>query len=266
MREHLGEFYDKTSDFQQNQFNTLMEVAAKAMPMDEPTALIDIGCGTGSRTLQCFDHFKNLTSAVGIEPDPDMFYIAQSSYADPRVTYQKIAGEDIPSMEGYNFNLALSNRTLHWLEHWKKEKMMEGLNSVMPSGSWFMFNTCERPPAILQTINDYIKSELRLPGDAKPFSHLDAQGWTSLLNQYGWDATEVMTCVWNRESPSADEYVKHLFTSSTTRFMYGRHLVELSHLAYSDLLMLLEATYPAEGHPRKLAVSEDSIFVIARKR
>lgn len=269
MRDHLGEFYDKTSDFQQKQFDTLVDLAKKTVPAADVKSLIDIGSGTGSRTLQCFDHFPYLTRAMGVEPDWEMFAIAEKSYSDPRVTYKKIAGEEIDKIAaeqpGIDFDMALSNRTLHWLNPAQKDGMMAALNTVTKSGAWFMFNTCERPPPILATIDNYIRTELRIPDDMRPFFHLDAEGWTSFLKKHGWDAVEVMTYDWHREAESADSYVKHYFTSSTTRFMYGRHLAELSPLSYSDLLMVLEASFPTAHNPKRLAISEDSIFVIARK-
>ena len=75
MKEHLGHFYDKTSDFQQAQFDTLRDlIVATLSPsaLEAVTSLIDIGSGTGSRTRQFFDIFPNLQMVLAIEPMVNM--------------------------------------------------------------------------------------------------------------------------------------------------------------------------------------------------
>src|SRR5690606_1349204 len=150
MKENLGSFYDKTSDFQQQQFLSLCQLITGTVPgYGELKTLLDIGSGSGARTKQCLDLFRGVESLTAIEPDWEMFEVAQQKYAEPRITYKKMPAEKLFELKAGNalFDAVISNWAIHWVSN--KEKMMQDINDLTHPGSIFMFSTCEALPSLL---------------------------------------------------------------------------------------------------------------------
>jgi trans-aconitate methyltransferase len=267
MKDHLGIYYDITSDFQQEQFNALRELIEESVKDKSALhALLDIGSGTGARTRQCLEIFPGMEKLVAVEPDWEMISVAQEKYADPRIAFKKMGAEDISALvaEGHQFDGILSNWALHWVAD--KQKMFNGLNAMTESGALMMFSTCERLPAILMMIDAYIRNEFRiLPGNS-PYHFLTLAEWTALLEQFGWEVTASKTYPVAREVDDAKEYLDHWFTASTAKFLYGRHMAELTPLTHNDLVWMMNRAFPSRRYEGGLAFQEDTMFVIARKK
>lgn len=268
LREHLGTFYDKTSDFQQSQFQSLFSLADSAAPLAvmAAKALLDIGAGTGARTAQCFDLFPALEKITAIEPDVDMLATARASYADPRIEYRQQSAAGLPDLvaRGDVYDIAMSNWAMHWVP--EKDDVMRHLSRLVPAGGHFMFSTCEDLPDILKTVDGYIRSEFRIQPGNSPFFYLTAGQWTALLDRHGWDIVAMEKKRIGHEVESVRRYLDHWFTASAAKFMYGRHLIDLSPLSHSDLLWLLLNMYPSEEHSEGLSFFEDGLFIVARRR
>lgn len=266
MKEHLGELYDKTSDFQQEQFDVLSQVVRSAMDVKVPRRLFDIGAGTGARTKQCLTLFPNVAAITAIEPDWDMIAVAERKYADPRIRYVKAKAEDIVRMplEQENYDFVLSNWSLHWVSD--KRSMMSAINARTAPGSYLAFSTCERLPAILTMIDQYVRTEFRVANAESPYFYLDRQGWKDFLASCGWDIVASETRDIPRDVVDARQYLDHWFTASTTKFMYGRHLVEMSPEAHHDLLWMIKRGFPSSTFPNGLAFKEEGYYALARKR
>jgi len=138
MKQHLGICYDQTSDFQQGQFNVLMGLVRETIPDRALAAIrgmIDIGAGTGARTLQSFSVFQSVQRMTAIEPDRDMLTVARERYADPRITYIQSVAEELSRLkiEGAPLDAVLSNWALHWVSD--KQMLMKDINALTKSGS-----------------------------------------------------------------------------------------------------------------------------------
>lgn len=210
MRQNLGVFYDKTSDFQQEQFNVLCRLASECIPnIEDIRSLLDVGAGTGARTLQTFNLFPALSKVTAIEPDWEMIAVAEASHAHPLVTYKKLAAEDVEALsaEAQIYDVVLSNWALHWVSD--KDRFFEGLKSITQSGSYMVFGTCERLPTILTRIDNYIRNEFRIPqAKDSPFFYLDADGWRAILEKHGWVIKEVKRYTAHHEVESAETYLE----------------------------------------------------------
>lgn len=267
MKEHLGELYDKTSDFQQEQFDFLSDIVKEHVTDTvKITRLFDIGAGTGARTRQCLDLFPSLAAVTAIEPDWDMIAVAERKYADPCIRYIKSKAEDIGllPLENDPYDFILSNWSLHWVED--KPRMMSAMNARTKPGSYMAFSTCERLPAILTMIDQYVRTEFRLSNAQSPFHYLDRAGWKDFLHTQGWDVVDAKTRDIPRDVVDAQQYLDHWFTASTTKFMYGRHLVELSPEAKHDLLWMIKRGFPSTTFPNGLSFKEEGYYALARKR
>ena len=269
MKQHLGICYDQTSDFQQGQFNVLMGLVRETIPDRALAAIrgmIDIGAGTGARTLQSFSVFQSVQRMTAIEPDRDMLTVARERYADPRITYIQSVAEELSRLkiEGAPLDAVLSNWALHWVSD--KQMLMKDINALTKSGSYFVFSTCEALPALLQMVDAYVRGEFRLDKVQSPFYYLNAQEWRGLLDKYGWDIRGIKAYTVGHEVPDTQKYLEHWFTASTAKFLYGRHLVELSSWAHSDLIWMMNRAFPSEKNPEGMLFTEDVMFVVAQRR
>lgn len=262
MKEHLGVFYDKTSDFQQRQFEAHRDLIRETVPVAKVKSLLDLGAGTGARTLQAFSVFPALERITALEPDWEMIAVAQEKYADPRVTYVKAPAEEIPP--GETFDMAVANWAVHWVAD--KESMFAGLNAVTRRGAFFAFSTCERLPLILVHIDQYVRNEFRIPSGDSPFHYLTADEWEALLEKHGWEIRALEKYAAPHEVESAETYLDHWFAASAAKFMYGRHIAELSEMARNDLVWSMEAEFPSMNFKGGLKFHEDALFMVASRK
>lgn len=269
MKEHIGVYYDKTSDFQQEQFDVLTGLIRESIPArDTIKSLLDIGSGTGARTVQALENFPSLERCVAAEPDWEMIQIAEESHAHPLVTYKKLMAESLMHLveEGTEpFDAVLSNWALHWVSD--KNKMFEAVNKLTKPGSFFMISTCERLPSILTHIDVYIRNEFRISGTGQsPFFYLTAPEWEELLDRHGWRVIGQKVYTTPHEVENAEVYLDHWFTASATKFMYGKHLAELSPLSRNDLVWAMEREFPSPRYEGGLRFTEDVMFMVAQKK
>lgn len=266
MKEHLGVYYDKSSDFQQLQFQTLRELIAEVVPVSEIRTLLDIGCGTGSRTRQLLDIFPNASMVTAIEPDREMLEVATEKYADPRITYKQMGAEDLSALaaEGGAFDDVLSHWVLHWVEN--KEKMLADLSALTPPGGWFVFSTCQNLPVILQHVDTYVRTEFRVsPRQKPPYFYLTESGWRDLLTRHGWTVKAVRKHeVWH-DAEFPDRFLDHWFTASAGKCLYGKHIAEMTPLARSDLVWSIGREFPSFRYEGGLSFAEDVLFIAAQR-
>jgi ubiquinone/menaquinone biosynthesis C-methylase UbiE len=264
VKENLGAFYDKTSDFQQAQFDYFCSLIEQVFDAGKINKLLDIGSGTGKRTKQCFDIFPELERITAIEPDKDMYDFALERHDDPRIHYYRLAAKDLSQLDQSFFDGILSHWSVHWIPD--KEMMMRDLNQFTSKGCPLMFSTCERLPSILEDIDLYIRSELGITKTGpSPFFYLTKEEWAELLKRHGWRILREEAFTVDHEAKDAKTYLEHWFSTSTGRFLYGKHMVEINQLALSDLIWFMERKYGSNQTQGGLEFTEDVYFLIAEK-
>lgn len=267
MKEHLGAHYDRTSDFQQAQFETLIGVIKDTLPDAGASlrSLVDIGCGTGSRTLQLLKHFPQLEKITAIDPDWEMIELAEKKYADPRIEYRRLGAEDIPQLiaAGHSYDIAFSNWSVHWIK--EKKKMLHDLHDAVRPGGYLAFSASQSLPDILVMIDNYLRQEFRVPADVSPFFHLKIAEWQQILATELWQQLGAREDRISRDVKSGQKYLEHWFTSSASKAMYGKHLMELSSLSRSDIVFMIERAFPSETPGMELTFHEDVMFMVAQR-
>lgn len=268
MKQHLGVCYDQTSDFQQEQFNVLMGLVRETLTAAEIAAIrsmVDIGAGTGARTLQALDVFNAAQQMTGIEPDRDMITVARDKYPDPRIQWIQSAAEniDVSAISGKPVNAVMSNWALHWVSD--KPRLMQHLDDMTEAGSYLIFSTCQDLPALLKMVDAYVRTEFRLDNVKSPFHYLTAQQWQDLLAEKGWRLRGMKAYTVGHEVPDTKKYLEHWFTASTAKFLYGRHLIELSPWAHADLVWMMNRAFPSHRHEEGMLFTEDVMFVVAQR-
>ena len=266
MKEHLGEYYDKTSYFPQEQFDTLKSIIATAIPdTNNAKTLLDIGCGSGSRTVQCLDIFKNLEKMVGIDPDWQMIEAAKKLHGHSKAEYKILGAEDIPQLydQRLMFDAVVSNWSLHWVK--EKKKMMEDLAPVTHTGSYLAFSACQAVPSILMLVDEYLRSAFHAPAEKSPYFHQSASVWRDAIESSGWKILALEERTVNRDVKSAQEYLDGWFAASATKGMYGKHIAELSDLTIKDILQMMQHAYPSSVPGMELNFDEEALFVVAQR-
>jgi len=263
MKENLGIYYDRSSDFQQAQFEVLCRLISDNIDVSHVKSLLDIGCGSGARTRQCFNIFPEISKVTAFDPDLEMLSAAQAEYPDPRVDYRHMAAEDTGLLTDV-YDGVMSNWVLHWVED--KDKMMQGLSQVTQKGSLFMFGTCEKLPSILQDVDHFVRSELRLTAGVKsPFHYLKDKEWNKLLYRYGWKVIKQKSYLTPHYVTNAREYIEHWFSASTSKFLYGRQMEEINEFALKDLIWYIGEKYHDPALKDHLLFYEDVVFTIAER-
>lgn len=269
MKQHLGICYDQTSDFQQEQFNVLMALVREAISdrdLASIRSMIDIGAGTGARTVQSFRVFQSVQRMTAVEPDRDMMTVAREKYADPRITYIQSTAEEMGKLkiDATPLGAVMSNWALHWVSN--KPQLMRDIAALTQSGSYMVFSTCQALPTLLQMVDAYVRGEFRIEKVQSPFHYLTLDEWRALLDEHGWDICAHKAYTVGHEVPDTQKYLEHWFTASTAKFLYGRHLIELSPWAHSDLIWMMNRAFPSDKNPEGMLFTEDVMFVVARRR
>lgn len=268
MKQHLGVCYDQTSDFQQEQFNVLMGLVRESLSAPEIAAIrsmIDIGAGTGARSLQALDVFTGVNHMTGIEPDRDMMTVAREKYPDPRITWLQSTAEDmdVPAIAGKPIDAVMSNWALHWVAD--KQRLMQHLDEITKPGSYLLFSTCQDLPALLKMVDAYVRAEFRLDNVKSPFHYLTAAQWQDFLAEKGWRLRGLKAYTVGHEVVDTKQYLQHWFTASTAKFLYGRHLIELSPWAHSDLVWMMNRAFPSHRYEEGMLFTEDVMFMVAQR-
>ena len=266
MREHLGDHYDRTSTFQQGRFDTLAEIIKTTLPdLGSLRSMLDIGCGSGGRTVQCFDIFPNLEHITAIDPDWEMIETAEKKYKDPRVTYRRFSSDDIPKLgaEGLKYDVAFSNFSIHWIEN--KDKLLQDLHAVVNPGGYLVFSASQQLPDILTMIDEYLRRELNVPDAQKAFFHENAEALEKRITKNQWRIIRSLEEIVHRDVESGSAYLDKWFSSSTTKATYGKHLVELSPLSRSDIGFMMEQAFPGNTPGMELHFTENVMFMVAQR-
>jgi trans-aconitate methyltransferase len=264
MKHNLGKFYDETSEFQQAQFDHLKTLIASHSQLESVRSLLDIGAGTGKRTKECLTFFPQLETITALEPDPDMYAQAVEYYNDPAIQYLQKSSMHIGQMpREHPFDAILSHWAMHWIAD--KDQVFSDLDRIVEKDALLFISTCEKLPDILMDIDDYIRKELGITSSShSPFHYLNREEWEAVLQKHGWNIVKTDHFQVGHAVKSAKTYLEHWFTTSTGKFTYNRHLVEINQLSLSDLLMLMERKY-GDSDNEGLLFEEDVLFLIARK-
>lgn len=128
--------YRKLRDREANA-NNLFEIPTliKILPDLEGKRILDLGCGSGER---CMDYIKQGAAKVtGIDISEKMLEAARNENADPRITYIKMAMEDIGELNE-TYDVAISSLALHYVEDFGG--VVKNVYRLLSDGGIFLFS------------------------------------------------------------------------------------------------------------------------------
>lgn len=113
---------------------TVLDLAAAEVP--RPSAILDIGCGTGRLLRSAQSRFPGAELA-GVDAAPEMVRHAQASAGEgSAIRFQQAAAEELPFPDG-RFDLVFSTLTFH---HWSDQAgaAAEVARVLAPAGRWLL--------------------------------------------------------------------------------------------------------------------------------
>jgi trans-aconitate methyltransferase len=146
----FGIEYSHSSTFQDQMWCALARITEESISnRNSVTTLLDLGCGTGLRTRDCFRVFPELQDIVAIDNDYSMIREAIRTNKDPRIKFTTLDIMRFDTLVSRKFDAITSNWALHWI--FDKDSLFESLNLVSQPGCFMLIGTCERLPSILYT-------------------------------------------------------------------------------------------------------------------
>ena len=102
---------------------------ASQIYLDQPTTILDIGCGPGNSTAVLAQRYPD-ADILGIDNSEDMITAASANY--PNLKFQKFdAAQDLTSL-GRTFDVVFSNACIQWIpDH---ERLIQNLMNLLNQG------------------------------------------------------------------------------------------------------------------------------------
>src|SRR3989338_6628462 len=137
---NIGNYYDKTSDWQQAKWLELLDLAKQSnLNFQSIQTILDLGCGSGNRTLQLTNHFPNAKKILGIDSNPSMIETASSINKDPKITYLQSDIMEPCFADIGSFDLIVANYSLNWVRD--KDKALKKLKQIIHKKTIFFIFT-----------------------------------------------------------------------------------------------------------------------------
>ena len=102
--------------------------------------VLDLGCGNGELAVYCLEH--GASQVVGIDISQNMINVAKQN-KDPRLTFLKMAMEDLPNLQG-RFDVILSSLAFHYIKDF--DKLIEDIRRHLTDNGVLIFSQ-EHPMA-----------------------------------------------------------------------------------------------------------------------
>ncbi len=117
--------------------NVIVEIPAifAMLPKFSGLRILDLGCGYGDHCVKYIEMGAN--EVVGIDISEKMLKIANMENPSPRITYKKMAMEDLAELDS-SFDLVVSSLALHYVEDYKM--VVEQVYRLLNKGGRFVFS------------------------------------------------------------------------------------------------------------------------------
>ncbi|MCG8332400.1 MAG: class I SAM-dependent methyltransferase [Chitinophagales bacterium] len=118
----------------------LLEQALRYTEMQQPSLLVDIGCGTGLSTLAWQDKVHKI---IGFEPSEDMLSVAYAKAEELENIYFLPAYAHQLPLEDETVDIVNCGQAFHWME---PEATLKEVNRILKPGGVFLIYDCQWPP------------------------------------------------------------------------------------------------------------------------
>ncbi len=152
------------------------KLLAQVIKAPRPSALLDVGCGTGYLTALLKDHFPQC-KIIGLDFSQEMLKVARSKYAD--IAWVLADGNNLPFSDG-RFDILISNLAYQWMGNLARA-FTEARRVLAPDGilacTLFGFNTCQELFQSLDEARAGTLQFIRLPDQSQVREALAISGF-----------------------------------------------------------------------------------------
>lgn len=258
----LAEKYDKVSDSQfENGIDLIKEIG-----INEGSAVLDVGCGTGRLALHVSKIVGPKGKVVGIDPAPLRIDLANKKVKDKsgaNVSFKVGLAEDLSAFADNSFDAAYLCAVFHWIED-KKTVLNEIHRVVKPDGIVGLTTGDKDNPFTLKQITDqlFAQSPYAEQVDIKndPGKHVSKNELNDLFKAAGYQDINITTKTSKRYYSTTKEFVEFVEASSFGTFL--THVPEhLRNSARRDIEKELEK----KRTPKGIELVSNTVFAIAHK-
>lgn len=259
----IGEVYRKNSWWQKNQWDKLMNLLLELET--EPNSLhtgIDLGCGTGERTLDFLKRNPTIKKICAIDGNPSMIQCAKARFSNKKIKYQIKKIEKTDTLKLKTVDFILSNYSIHWIKN--KTKVLQALNKKSKKGTLLLIGTVEALPNMLETIDRYLRKAWGIK-KRSPHHYLNKNHWIRLLDKFGWDILIEKQQKDLHTVKSGGSFLREWYAASAGAAFYNKDVNELKGTTIKKLEELLSDQYGANKNT-EWVYEEQTFLFIARKR
>src|SRR5215813_4360875 len=113
----VGSIYNQTSDWQAARWHDLELLFERSeLPRDDVRTILDLGCGSGTRTRALLGLFSNTDRVIAIDSSLAMVNVARKENQDPRIEYLHCPIESLGWLDIPLVDCIAANYVLHWLQ------------------------------------------------------------------------------------------------------------------------------------------------------
>jgi len=123
-------------------------------PVPPGGTVIDVGCGSGLATGVLLEHYKDVSSVIGIDPSEHELRIAQTRVRDPRARFLKGRAQELESRVGAVDATILSN-VVHQIPAAEREPVLSACFRMLRNGGTCALNTLFYKGAIPPETDDF---------------------------------------------------------------------------------------------------------------
>ena len=260
MKKTRGDYYDVTSDWQHAKWLELLGLIKKEIT--SCSAILDVGCGSGKRTIALKDELA-AEYVAGIDPDIKMIEVAKKKYASSNAEFFCHPAHHVNRLKRQKFDCIQANYSLHWVA--EKEKFFKRIQPYCHDNTLLAIGTCERLPQIFVDVDNKVRSILpEAEKAASPFHYLTLPEWEELLARFGWKVTSCLKKTEPHITEDADAFLQHWLSASTEKVIYGEKLETIDFVKLQCLVDEMLEKYRLPKSDR-LKFNEDTLILTARK-
>jgi len=181
---NVGTIYENSSTWQRDRWLELMDLFIQQKIKKDSLELgLDLGCGTGQRTIDFINKVPSVKNIYAIDANPDMINTAKKNNSSDKIQYELLKIEDVDKTKASGIDFILANYSIHWVMN--KELVFKKLDKIIKPGCKLLVGTVEALPDMLQAIDDYLRSHLNIRSDY-PYYFMTRSAWKNILTKFGW--------------------------------------------------------------------------------
>lgn len=260
---NIGQIYKCSSSWQESRWNELFSLFYKQnIDFNSLKNGIDLGCGTGQRTLDFVKKIPNIEIIHAIDSNRSMIETAKKCFSSNHIKYYLKKIEHLDNFNVNNLDFVFSNYSIHWIKN--KFNIFESLKQKLSKKSYLIIGTVESLPDMLQTIDTYFRNNW-LINEESPYYFLKKKEWEELLNYFGWEIMDEIKKEDKHIVKAGTNFLLEWYSASTGRAFYKKNLNIFKDKKIKELKKLLSILYGTTDKKHWKYNEQTYLFIASKK-